>query len=340
MISALILIPALAGIASFLLRSNSVRRGVLVATALTHTGLTLSAWAALPAPMFGGWLLLDAQGLIFLTTTTLLFLATSFYSVGYLRQEDWGKRQDFEEGFLFTNAREATFTGCLLLFLATMTLVTVSQHFGLLWVAVEATTLASAPLIYFHRHRRSLEATWKYLLICSVGIALALLGTFFLSVAGTMGRESHMPMTVRNLILQGQTLNIPWLKAAFLFLLVGYGTKLGLAPMHTWLPDAHSEAPSVISALLSGALLNCAFLGILRIQQVCVAAGQGIFGQKLLLGFGLVSMAVAAVFILPRPISNGCWPTPAWSTWEYSLLPWGSGAERTSEPCCMPSTTP
>ena len=87
-------------------------------------------------------------------------------------------------------------------------------------------------------------------------------------------------------------LHVPWLKAAFLFLLVGYGTKMGLAPLHTWLPDAHSESPSVISALLSGALLNCAFLAILRAQQVCVAAGQGPFGQKLLVGFGLFSMLV------------------------------------------------
>src|SRR5262249_10803741 len=92
-------------------------------------------------------------------------------------------------------------------------------------------------------------------------------------------------------------LHVAWLKAAFLLLLVGYGTKMGLAPLHAWLPDAHSEAPSVVSALLSGALLNCALLGIIRIQQVCVAAGDGAFGRELLVGFGLLSMAVAAIFI-------------------------------------------
>jgi len=179
-----------------------------------------------------------------------------------------------------------------------MTLVTVSQHFGLIWVAVEATTLASAPLIYFHRHRRSLEATWKYIMICSVGIALALLGNFFMAVAATLSENQHVPMLLTSLVGKAPLLHVPWLKAAFLFLLVGYGTKLGLAPMHTWLPDAHSESPSVISALLSGALLNCAFLAILRAQQVCVAAGQGLFGQNLLLGFGLFSMIVAAAFML------------------------------------------
>ena len=260
--------------------------------------LTGAAWFKTPAPALNGWLLLDDLGLLFLSITSFLFLAASFYTLGYLRREDWGRRQDFEEGFLFTNAREATFTGCLLLFLATMTLVTVSQHFGLLWVAVEATTLSSAPLIYFHRHRRSLEATWKYLMICSVGIALALLGNFFLAVASTLGTGSHVPMLLTRPCSNGGNLNPQWLKAAFLFLLVGYGTKLGLAPMHTWLPDAHSEAPSVVSALLSGALLNCAFLAVLRIQQVTIAAGMARFGQNLLLGFGLFSMTVAALFIL------------------------------------------
>jgi hydrogenase-4 component F len=157
--------------------------------------------------------------------------------------------------------------------------------------------LASAPLIFFHRHHRSLEATWKYLLICSVGIAFALLGIFFLAVAASDPGSSTISLMVDDLRTNAHHLNVPWLKAAFVLLLVGYGTKMGLAPFHTWLPDAHSEAPSVASALLSGALLNCAFLGILRTQEICVAGGLADFSDKLLLVFGLLSMAVAAVFI-------------------------------------------
>jgi hydrogenase-4 component F len=199
---------------------------------------------------------------------------------------------------LFANAPEAVFTGCLLLFLATMTLVTASHHLGILWVAIEATTLASAPLIYFHRHRRSLEATWKYLLVCSVGIALALLGNFFLAVAAAPPGAGAPPLHLDALIGRGAALNAGWLRAGFLFLLIGYGTKMGLAPLHTWLPDAHSEAPSVVSALLSGALLNCAFLGILRAHQICAAAGQEAFARGLLLGFGLASIGLAAAFII------------------------------------------
>jgi hydrogenase-4 component F len=301
-ILALLFIPVFAGAAAFSLRADRLRRGLLLGTALAHTGLTLTAWSRPPAPAFSAWLALDAPGLLFLSITSVLFLAAAFYGVGYLQREAVARRDDDEaEPSFFSNAPEAVFTGCVLLFLATMTLVSVAQHFGLLWVAVEATTLASAPLIYFHRHQRSLEATWKYLVICSVGIALALLGNFCLSVAASwrgVSGEGAEAMLLRVLLRDAGGLQTSWLKAAFLCLLVGYGTKMGLAPLHTWLPDAHSEAPSVISALLSGALLNCAFLAILRAQQVLAAAGLAAFGQDLLVGFGLLSMLIAAVFIV------------------------------------------
>jgi hydrogenase-4 component F len=300
MITALIIMPTLAGLLAFLIRPNAPRRVLLLLSAITHTSLTAACWFSRPAPVLSGWLMLDAPGVLFLGITSVIFLVASVYAVGYLGREDAGRRKDFEEGVGFINAPEKVFTGTLLFFLAAMTLVAVSQHFGLLWVAVEATTLASAPLIYFHRHHRSLEATWKYLLICSVGIALALLGNFFLAVAASVNDGSSVPLVLNDMLRLGTHFNIPWLKAAFLFLLVGYGTKMGLAPLHTWLPDAHSEAPSVVSALLSGALLNCAFLGILRAQQVLNAAGQAAFGRELLLLFGLASMAVAAVFIVSQ----------------------------------------
>jgi hydrogenase-4 component F len=299
MILALFLLPLAAGLAAFGLRSDRPRRALLVGTALAHAGLTAGAWAGWFRPAWGGWLALDAAGLLFLSIISALFLATAVYGVGYLARQPYTRHVDFEEYLFFRDEPEAIFTGCLLLFLASMTLVTLSQHFGLLWVSIEATTLASAPLIYFHRHHRSLEATWKYLLICSVGIALALLGNFLLAIAAfDSGGATATPLILTDLIRSAHRLHIPWLEAAFLFFLVGYGTKMGLAPLHTWLPDAHSESPSLVSALLSGALLNCAFLGILRAHQVCVAAGVASFSQGLLLVFGLLSMAVAAVFIL------------------------------------------
>lgn len=297
MIFTLLLIPTAAAAVSLIAGRSALRRMILILAATGHTAAVLTAWLLPPPPLKNGWLALDSPGLLFLTITSVLFLACSWYTAGYLAGETSRKKQDPEEGLFFTNAPEAVFCACLLAFLATMTLVTVSHHLGLLWVAMEATTLVSAPLIYFHRHHRSLEATWKYLLICSVGIALALLGTFFLAIAAYTP-TCETSLLLGTLMRQGANLNVPWLKAAFLLLLVGYGTKMGLAPLHTWLPDAHSESPSVISALLSGALLNCAFLGILRSYQVCSSAALASFCQPLLVLFGLLSMGWAAVFIL------------------------------------------
>ncbi len=300
MILALIAIPSLAGLAAFFARRAWLARALMIAAASAHALLTALCWCALPETALGGWLGLDAPGLFFLSIASLLFLLASLYRVG--TRLGAVQRTDFEEGFLFTNAPEATFCGCMLLFLATMTLCCVSRQFGILWVAVEATTLASAPLIFYHRHRRSLEAAWKYLLICSVGIALALLGNFFLAVALPQ-KGAGGSMLFGQVIEQARAgaLNIVWLKAAFVLLLTGYGTKMGLSPMHTWLPDAHSEAPSVVSALLSGALLNCSFLAILRSQQVLAAAGIAGFGQGMLVALGLLSMGVAAALILRQP---------------------------------------
>src|SRR5271157_5524302 len=225
MIKLLVLIPAVTGAAAFFIARDPHRRLLLVFTAIVHAVLSIATWIVPPPPALSGWLAEDALGRLFLTLTSLLFLASSFYAVAYLRGERSQSHSDFEEGFLFSNAREASFTGCLLLFLAAMTLVTVSQQLALLWVAVEATTLASAPLIYFHRHHRSLEATWKYLLICSVGIALALLGIFFLAVAATNSDGSTISLVVQDLSSHAHHLNVPWFKAAFILLLVGYGTK-------------------------------------------------------------------------------------------------------------------
>lgn len=299
MIALLVLIPAIAGLVAILGCPPLLRRALLVAAAVSHTVLTASCWVKTPPPMLHGWFAVDDLGLYFLSITSLLFLVVSVYALGYLARG--GHNEDERiEGLLFSNAPEAVFVGCLLFFLATMTLVTVSHHFGILWVAVEATTLASAPLIYFHRHRHSLEATWKYLLICSVGIALALVGNFLLAVASTSGGVEK-ELTLESLTDPTSPLNAPWLKAAFILFLVGYGTKMGLAPMHTWLPDAHSESPSLVSALLSGVLLNCAFLGILRVFHVCVANDLGAFARELLVVLGILSMFVAAAFVIGQP---------------------------------------
>ena len=146
-------------------------------------------------------------------------------------------------------------------------------------MAIETTTLAMAPLIYFNHNARSIEATWKYMLICSVGIALALLGLYFLAYS-TMVAGQEATLLLGPLIAAAAKLSPAWLNAAFIFLLVGFGTKMGLAPLHTWKPDAYGEAPGLVGALLAGGLVNCAFLAIMRIYQICMAAGHPAFFQR------------------------------------------------------------
>jgi hydrogenase-4 component F len=196
--------------------------------------------------------------------------------------------------------KKPIFICCMLLFLGTMSMVTLSDHPIVMWIAIEMTTLVSAPLIFIHRSKEALEATWKYVLICSVGIALALLGCFFITLAMDLG-SIETPLTFSSLNTVASQLDPLWLKVGFVFVVIGFGTKMGLAPMHTWLPDAHSEAPSPASALLSGALLNCAFLGIYKTHVVMNAAGLGDFSGNVLIGFGLVSMVVGAIFIISQP---------------------------------------
>lgn len=293
MIATLLLVPTVAGLLCMVFPAKARSRLLLVAAAIIHATLVAAMWLAPPRSTLSGWIALDPLGLLFLSVTSVLFLAGAIYGVGYLEHDEQTTARPASV------RKESMFVGGLLLFLATMTLVTVSQNFGLLWVGIEATTLTSAPLIYFHRNHRSLEATWKYLLLCSVGIALALLATFFL--AASWGTTEAGDLQLPHLIGRADTLNPVWLKAAYVTFIVGYGTKMGLAPMHNWLPDAHSESPSLVSALMSGALLNCAFLGILRMSQVGQAAGLGAFGGQLLTGFGLLSMGVAAIFIISQP---------------------------------------
>jgi len=281
----LALVPALIGVVTWLLPTRTARRSLFIAAGLLQAFLVTLAIAKKPAPEWGGALRLDALGTIFIGIVTLLFVLDAFYTFGYMS--------------LHRHPRRRYYLPTMLFFLASMTLAVMSHHLGLFWVALEATTLASATLIFFDRSERSLEAAWKYLIICSVGIALALAGIFLLALSMPPGADGSL--LIEKLMTAAPSMSPAWLQTAFLFLLVGYGTKMGLAPMHTWLPDAHSEAPSPVSALLSGALLNCAFLGILRVLQVTNAAGLAEFTRKPMFVLGLVSMATAAAFLIRQP---------------------------------------
>jgi hydrogenase-4 component F len=282
MIYLLILFPLVMAAVTFAVPSNRWRPWLLPIACVGHLGLVLAALRYPPASAPNSWLVLDALGKVFLPFASVLFCLCAVYTTRYLAL---GHEQP-----------NRVFCACQLLSLSMITLVILSHHLGLMWVAMEATTLAMAPNIYFYRTARSLEATWKYLLMCSVGIALALLGSLFLAYS-TVHAGLDSTLFFDDLVRQARNLSQPWLQAAFVLILVGYGTKMGLAPMHTWLPDAHGEAPAPVSALLSGALLPCAFLAILRVFHICNAAGEAQTSREIMIVLGLLSMAVAAVFM-------------------------------------------
>lgn len=286
MIYWLILLPLLIAIATFAVPSNRWRPWLLPGGALAHLGLVAvaigEAGEGRVISGLGGWLLLDALGKVVLGFIAVLFALCSLYAPGYL-----AFRADRPNRVFCANLFAA---------MSMMTLVALSHHLGLMWVAMEATTLATAPLLYFNQNARSLEATWKYLLIGSVGIALALLGSFFLAYSAIKaGLEPTLLFD--ELIAAADQLSPPWLHAAFVLLLVGYGTKMGLAPMHTWKPDAYGEAPGVVGTLLAGGLTSCAFLAVLRSYQICRAGAEAEFARQLMIFIGLFSMAIAAVFM-------------------------------------------
>jgi hydrogenase-4 component F len=283
-IEIIFLVPFIMAMAAFFLPATA-GRVLLVVTGVIHLLLTVMVWTWHPQAIFPDYFALSPEGLLSLIVISLLFFLISIYTAEYLKSSHI--------------QHENIFIGSLLLFLSTMTMVTLSDHIMVMWIAIEATTLTSAPLIFTHRTATALEATWKYVLICSVGIAMALLGSVLITLAMEVG---HVRGTVSFSVLTqaARQLDPAWLKAGFVFIFVGYGTKMGLAPMHTWLPDAHSEAPSPASALLSGVLLNCAYLGIFKTNKIMVAAGLGDFSGTILMVFGLMSILAAATFIIKQ----------------------------------------
>ena len=214
---------------------------------------------------------------------SLLFLACAAYAVSYL-----GIR---------TERPNRVFVVSLLAVLGLLSAGHQARHLVVLWITTEAVTLATVPLLHFNGTSRAFEATWKYLLIGGTGIALSLLGSFCLGYASLRGGGTG-DLTLTALLAQGVALSRPWVLIAWVLLLVGYGTKMGLAPMHTWKPDAYGEAPGIVGALLAGGVTTVAFTAVLRVRAVVAAAGAGAIADRTLLVIGLFSMLVAALFLL------------------------------------------
>jgi hydrogenase-4 component F len=287
-----VVVPLVAAVLS-LSRRTRIAEAATVASGIASFALTvalaLSVRHGSDLETLGRWLHLDALGAVFLLATGLLYAAGAVFSVGYLR----------------AGAARAGFLGyarryylLLNLFGWTMLVVPLMNDFATLWVAIELTTIVSVLLVALDRTDAALEAAWKYVLIASVGLGIALLGVIVLYAGGTSALgDTYLPRFATYLAAGHNLSRVP-MQFAFLLAVVGFGTKVGFAPLHTWLPDAHSEAPSPVSALLSGALLANAFYAILRFYQVAVVAGGSEFPRHVLLIFGTASLLVAALFVL------------------------------------------
>jgi hydrogenase-4 component F len=282
----LIAVPLLAALAALVWPKERTRPWLLPAAGLVHCALAFWLVVEAPAVAVGMWVAFDAVARAVLPMVSILFLVCSCYSVAYLR--------------LRSERPNRVFVPMLLVLLGLMSLALQAQHLGLVWIAVEGATLSTVPLLHFNRTARAVEAAWKYLLIGGTGVALSLLGSFCLGYASLYDGGGG-DLTFRALTAQGVGLSRPWVLAAWVLLLVGYGTKMGLAPMHTWKPDAYGEAPGIVGALLAGGMTTTAFVALLRVRQVVSAAGEGAMAERTLLVIGLFSMVVAALFLLGTP---------------------------------------
>ncbi|HEX6138441.1 MAG TPA: hydrogenase 4 subunit F [Casimicrobiaceae bacterium] len=263
-----------------------------LATFLAAAALTLRVIEQGPLLVLGNQFLIDPFNVFLVALTAFVGFTTALFSRPYMRIEEQHGR--------LTPARLRLYHSMFQLFGFTMLLALTTNNVGILWVAMEAATLTTVLLVSLYRTPASLEAAWKYFILCGVGIAQALFGTILLYFAAEKllgAGGGALLWTELNAVRADLEPTV--LSLAFVFLLVGYGTKVGLVPLHNWLPDAHAEGPTPVSAVLSGLLLNVALYAVIRCKVLVDGALPGAFAKNLMIGFGLLSVVVAA-FLLSR----------------------------------------
>ncbi len=288
------LLPLLSAFIAFTLKERNIKFIELASMLAMGIVLTLSAFAAYSTSLgetisYSSWLKLDALSAIILTVIAFIGTNAVLYSSGYFLEEEkkgYATPKRIREYYILLNA-----------FLFAMFLATTTTSPVLMWIAIEATTLSTVFLISFYNKSSSIEAAWKYVVINSVGLLLGFFGMILLiATIGAGGSESLL--TWDELAQMAKGTSPLAAHVAFIFILVGFGTKVGLAPMHTWLPDAHSKAPVPISALLSGVLLNVAFLALVRFKVIVSTVSSDNFAGNLMVGFGLLSVIIVAFTLL------------------------------------------
>jgi len=294
MIKYLLLIPVLTALFCIIARTEKQIEaiGLIGSTATLIVGLTLviEVFRHGTLTSWENMLFADAFSAYLILIISLVGFVISVYSMGYMNHEIKHDVIDLKRLKIYY----VFFHLCIF----SMLLVGVVNNLGL-WIAIEMTTLFSAPLIVVYTRKSSLEAVWKYLVICSVGITLALFGTIltYYAAVQVLGEDAGALNWV-SLVSAANQFDPTLMKIAFVFIIVGYGTKAGLAPMHTWLPDAYSEAPAPGTALLSGVLINCSMYSIIRFHTITSASVGPGFSSDLLIMFGLLSLGIAAPFII------------------------------------------
>jgi hydrogenase-4 component F len=292
----LVVLAPLAGAAAALTGARArVAGAALAAGAAVGFGCSLALLAmldgGLPLTRWDGFLYVDSLGGFFLMTVAAVTLLAAVGSIGYVSaQHDAGELSGFQVRLYFT---------FFSLFASLMLAAMETGNLGLLFVLVEASTLASAALVGLEGRARSLEAAWKYVIISSLGVTIALVGTLFLFYSGSALHLGSDPgLTWPYLLVHAHALAPQSLRLAFMLAVVGYGTKVGLAPMHTWLPDAHAEAPSPASAMLSAALLNAGMYAIIRFLAIANRGLGSAFPRAVLMSFGFASIVIGALFMV------------------------------------------
>jgi len=263
-----------------------------LSTFLAACWLTAEVISGGPMLVWKQQFFIDPLNVFLVTLTCFVGLTTAIFSRPYMRvEQDLGK---------MTPPRMRLYHSMYQLFNFTMLLGFTTNNMGIVWVSLEAATLTTLLLVSVYRTAASLEAAWKYFILCGVGIALALFGTVLLYMAAekVLGPESATLLWTSLNAIKGD-LNPSIIAIAFAFLLVGYGTKVGMVPLHSWLPDAHAEGPTPVSAVLSGLLLNMGMYAVLRVKVLTDGALHSVMAGQLMMGFGLLSLVVAS-FLLSR----------------------------------------
>ena len=284
-------IPLVAGAVLALVPGYRLSAGLNMAASLGSLLCALMLLAGRPAP--GQYLLVDDLNVVFIILNAFVGFTTSVFSASYIAHElAIGRLTQWHLRFYHAMYQIMQFG---------MSLALLANNIGLMWVAVELATLTTVLMVGIYRTAEALEAAWKYFILGSVGIALALFGTIlvYLAALPVIG-EGMEAMVWTTLVSRAAALDPSLLNIAFIFLLLGYGTKVGLAPLHAWLPDAHSEGPTPISAVLSGLLLNVALYALLRFKMLIAANPGALAPGPLMIGMGLLSLIFAAFMLYRR----------------------------------------